>query len=316
MTERTDLPKTPLYHYTDSAGLLGILANPEKFTGAPRGMTFGTLWATDANYLNDSEEVTYGSEILAEELEKQAEIPRQTLAVATKLRELAVDVRENRFDMTWHEQAQQAVPYVACLCEDGDLLSQWRGYGDGGGGYAIGFAPATLGKFYTVNAEMIAYGNDFALAATQLLGGPDKVIYGPTNTRVRMAEYVQETVNGMNLVEANVKDYTWDIYRLTALTALTQVKHDAFLAEAEWRFVEHDAGMGRAEFRAGNIGLIPYTKLYFPITDGTHDAPTITEIVIGPGGNRTLRANALRRLLRKVGSPDTKVRLSDAPFRG
>lgn len=218
--------------------------------------------------------------------------------------------------MTWHEKAQQAVPYVACFCEDGDLLSQWRGYGDGGGGYAIGFTPATLTKFYTVNTEWTAGGDDFNLAATPLIEGPNKVIYGPTDTRARMAEYVQRTVKSMKLVEEGIKDYTWDIYRLTALTALTKVKHDAFLAEAEWRFVKHDAGMGKAEFRAGNIGLIPYAKLYFPITDGTHDDPTITEIVIGPGGDRTLRANALRRLLRQIGSPDTKVRLSDAPFRG
>ncbi|NMM91245.1 hypothetical protein B2J88_44255 [Rhodococcus sp. SRB_17] len=294
MTERTDLPQTPLYHYTDSAGLLGILAYPEKFKGAPKGMTFGTLWATDANYLNDSEEVTYGSEILAEELEKQADAPEQTPSVATKLRELADDVHENRFDMTWHEQAQQAVPYVACLCEDGDLLSQWRGYGDGGGGYAIVFTPATLTRFYTVNADMVAYGDEFGLAAMQLQDGPERIIYGHNDTRARMAEYAQEKVKSMKLVEAKVRDYSWDIYRLTALTALTQVKHDAFLEEAEWRFIEHDAGMGKAEFRAGNIGLIPYTKLYFPITDGTHGDPTITEIVVGPGGDRTLRANALR----------------------
>lgn len=316
MTERTDLPQTPLYHYTDSAGLLGILVYPEKFKGAPTGMTFGTLWATDANYLNDSEEVTYGSKILAEELENEADAPGQTPVVSTKLRELADDVRENRFDMTWHKEAQQAVPYVACLCEDGDLLSQWRGYGDGGGGYAIGFNPATLPKFYTVNTDSIARGDEFDRAATKLWGGPDKVIYGPTETRTRMTKYAQETVDSMKLVEAQVKDYSWDIYRLTALRALARVKHEAFLEEAEWRFIEHDAGMGKAEFRAGNIGLIPYTKLYFPITDGTHGDPTITEIVVGPGGDRTLRANALKRLLRKIGSPDTKVRLSKAPFRG
>ncbi|OQM78053.1 hypothetical protein [Rhodococcus sp. 66b] len=57
-----------------------------------------------------------------------------------------------------------------------------------------------------------------------------------------------------------------------------------------------------AKFRAGNIGLIPYTKLYFLITDGTHDDPIITEIVVGPGGDRPLRANALNRRLRKIGS--------------
>jgi hypothetical protein len=33
--------------------------------------------------------------------------------------------------------------YITCFCEDGDLLSQWRGYADPGG-YAIGFDAAEL----------------------------------------------------------------------------------------------------------------------------------------------------------------------------
>src|SRR5205085_11962410 len=35
--------------------------------------------------------------------------------------------------------------YLACFCENGDLLSQWRGYGSVGGGYAAGFVAEHLG---------------------------------------------------------------------------------------------------------------------------------------------------------------------------
>ncbi|MDP5226147.1 MULTISPECIES: hypothetical protein [Arthrobacter] len=34
--------------------------------------------------------------------------------------------------------------YVACFCGDVDLLSQWRGYGGGIGGFSIGFARERL----------------------------------------------------------------------------------------------------------------------------------------------------------------------------
>ena len=35
--------------------------------------------------------------------------------------------------------------YIACFCENGDLLSQWRGYGAIGNGYALGFAAKHVG---------------------------------------------------------------------------------------------------------------------------------------------------------------------------
>ncbi|WP_319617807.1 DUF2971 domain-containing protein [Rhodococcus opacus] len=286
------------------------------FEGADRGATFGTLWATDARYLNDSEEVIYGTKIMVEELERQADASGQSPTVRDQLLTLADDVRKNRFDMEWHAKAKRAVPFVACLCQEGDLLSQWRGYGDGGGGYAIGFSPEVLTEFYTVNDSMIQQDDGFGLASTPLLRGPGKVIYGQSKTRRYMAKFAQETSEGMRLVEAGVKGYSWDIYRLQALTTLAGVKHNAFREENEWRFIEHDSGLGKAEFRAGGIGLIPYIKLYFPITNGTHGDPPIREIVVGPGGDRKLRAEALKRLLRQIGIPDTQVRLSKAPFRG
>lgn len=314
MTEGTRQPTKQLYHYTDSAGLLGVLAQPEKFKGSPDGMTFGTLWATDANYLNDSEEVTFGSAILADEFEKQARAPHLPDGLVAQLTELANDIRKNHFNMTWHAEAQQAVPYVACLCENGDLLSQWRGYGAGGGGYAIGFHPDTLASFYTIDTDLIELATEFPIAATRLLGGPQKVTYGDTAARAFLSSFARESVT-MDLFMSVEEDYL-DVIRLSALKALSTVKHQAFSEEAEWRFIAHDAGMGNAEFRSGGIGLIPYMKLYFPITTGDHGEPPITEIVVGPGGNRELRRTALERLLRKIGAPDTTVRLSKAPFRG
>jgi hypothetical protein len=41
--------------------------------------------------------------------------------------------------------------YVVCFCSKGDLLSQWRAYGGGGGGYALGFNAKALG--FNANAS-------------------------------------------------------------------------------------------------------------------------------------------------------------------
>jgi hypothetical protein len=38
----------------------------------------------------------------------------------------------------------QGGAYISCFCKNGDLLSQWRGYGATGGGYALGFLAGQL----------------------------------------------------------------------------------------------------------------------------------------------------------------------------
>jgi hypothetical protein len=46
------------------------------------------------------------------------------------------------------EELERIISYVSalgfCLSEDGDVLSQWRGYADNAQGVAIGFASETL----------------------------------------------------------------------------------------------------------------------------------------------------------------------------
>ena len=44
-------PSTPLYHYTDAAGLIGIV-------------TSGALWATHCDYLNDASEFKYAAGVM------------------------------------------------------------------------------------------------------------------------------------------------------------------------------------------------------------------------------------------------------------
>ncbi len=158
-------PPETLYHYTDSAGLLGIIGSPislpgteESVFGFERGATFGTLWATDARYLNDAHELTYGAAALAEKLERHAEESR-TPQVVERLRELAETVRDGRFELTYGSDTERSLAHVTCFCESGDLLSQWRGYG---GGYAIGFDRTVFRKFGVLDTEMYKSNPDLA----------------------------------------------------------------------------------------------------------------------------------------------------------
>lgn len=96
---------------------------------------------TDAEYLNDAQELRYGrAEMVAALREEAARLnpdgdggwdsdgANRATIVAAAVESL---VKED-------PDSQYPGPYVACFCAQGDLLSQWRGYA-GGHGWALGF---------------------------------------------------------------------------------------------------------------------------------------------------------------------------------
>jgi hypothetical protein len=105
-----------LYHYTSAAGLHGILSGKK-------------LWASNVLFLNDVSEVMYGRQLVARVLEpRRDKIPIYDAFTGDSLLGLGE---------TWHI-------YTACFCENGDLLSQWRGYGAKGDGYSVGMRRSIL----------------------------------------------------------------------------------------------------------------------------------------------------------------------------
>ena len=311
-----------LYHYTDSSGLLGILGSPRRLPGThnhqffkvDEDATFGTLWATDARYLNDSHEIVFGASILADKLDEQASVQGRTPLAAERLRALADDVRKSRFNMTRGENGRKAVPYVACFCESGDLLSQWRGYGANGGGYAVGFRRSSLPNFCLLNEGLLKSHPEHALM--QMYVEPRKVGYGKRAVRAGVEAFAGATADDLEQSEPAPIEESWpDIFRLTCVSHLASYKHKAFKEEAERRFVVNDSGIDptQIEFRGSGMGLLPYVKMYFPLSH--QGESSVAEIVVGPGANGTLRKEAVKRLLRKIGSTETKVRLSGTPFR-
>lgn len=104
-----------MYHYTDIAGLQGILESR-------------TLWATDIRYLNDETEAKYSRDLLGSVAERLRPEFGGDWAASVVCNAVAAMATSGTFPDT----------FVASLCDDGDNLSQWRGYGAQGRGYAIG----------------------------------------------------------------------------------------------------------------------------------------------------------------------------------
>lgn len=102
-----------LFHYTTGGGLLGMLKTQK-------------LWASDAACLNDSTELGYAADVIASVMQSsnwpdfQSEVAQRFLSRGSA--ELVINLQSSPY---W-------TVHVVCFSEDGDLLSQWRGYAGSG----------------------------------------------------------------------------------------------------------------------------------------------------------------------------------------
>lgn len=104
-----------VFHYTDGAGLIGILERR-------------VLWASTADSMNDEKEIETGFALIQDELlgDRGLRRYREHLDALSDAREM-------------HSEGST---YIVSASTDGDSLSMWRGYGGAGEvSYAIGLRP-------------------------------------------------------------------------------------------------------------------------------------------------------------------------------
>ena len=117
-----ELPPRILFHYTDVNGLRGIVDS-------------NSVRASAAYYLNDSSEVEYGCALVVAELKRWVELNRGQKTFAATVLEALYRLFDNDPSS---KISRSANIYVTCFCEEDNLLSQWRAYGQKGG-YSLGF---------------------------------------------------------------------------------------------------------------------------------------------------------------------------------
>lgn len=107
-----------LFHYTESAGFLGIVKTK-------------TLWATDFRHLNDRSEHSHSQDLVKQCVAERLEYEKDP----TALKHL----------ITMQQISGGSPPPIGIISfsEHGDQLSQWRAYG-AQTGYAISFDPKAL----------------------------------------------------------------------------------------------------------------------------------------------------------------------------
>lgn len=285
LTTETD-PNDLLYHYTDVGGLLGILQHSQ-------------LWATDAEYLNDTNELRYGAELLVGELRWHIGIDEGMGVESWKLDGLRAiaDNLEHFKNGNLLERPEEVATYITCFTTVGDSLGQWRGYGSNGDGYAIGFSKEALGQL-NLQSNL-----DRTLTASPT---PEAVLYGHAASR----ELLESTVNRLAAEPLSSHAQTagyeraWQLVRTCA-----RIKDEAFADEQEWRLIFQSQGRVKIDYRLGGpAGVLPFSRVDLPEN-------AIKQVVVGPSSRSSnLQQRTVERLLRHFGH-EAEVIQSNVPYR-
>lgn len=319
-----------VWHYTSEAGLDAILRSNH-------------LWATNYRFLNDQEELRgFFSEKLPSLLERGTQLGYQRAVTTRNGRaEIAsagsADLYMDRFRKAFHSSLQSVTldlgVYVASFCymPDGPdykngLLSQWRGYGEGGG-YALVFD--TRGLYQMLEQERQMYSHPFMNFGDVDYYDREFPLDGSRHEETvewenSLVNIVSEIVSG----EARFEDKS-DLLFEPVVALATRHKHYGFREEGEVRislvlWETHQLKMldaGEATFPKKQIyhlnrrGVqVPFVKLFDGIPDDKRRLP-IREIIVGPHAEKLQRAETVKMLLKELGS-DASVRVSAIPYVG
>lgn len=204
-----------------------------------------------------------------------------------------------------------------CLSEDGDMLSQWRGYSNDATGIAIGFNRALFDAMSKASDQSWPYTlrqvhYDESQQANLL-----RPHFGEMHTIVRAGAMPPTLVgwdrNRYSSHEEAVKAAEKNSLRLDAeiiklINILFVTKNPAFAEEREWRFInEIDQNYPDAEFRVRRDTIVPFRSVPFP-----QDVNPIDSIIVGPRNPTPLPV--IKAFLRSVGIT-CEIRRSKATYR-
>ena len=280
--QSADVPDV-IYHYTDAAGLEGMLRN-------------GMVWLTDFRFLNDRTEMVYG-------LEQGKDFVRD------KLIEAADGIRQ-RYCREIIEYSEISSPnefYVFSTSDKKDDLSQWRGYASEGRGFTIGICGQSVRKLTESDDPPFGFG---------------RVIYDKDKQCSILSSAFEEVENRLRHFLKNDPSQADMLFDKASICLDTVIegraaasKHSSFSSECEWRIVSVIArGVpdDDVKIRVSGDRLVPYVQVY--LNPETKKLP-VKEVGIGPGFVGSEVTHAVETLLRVTGHDDAQIYFADAPYR-
>lgn len=214
-------PKRRLFHYTNSAGLVGITKDRK-------------LWATHILHLNDASEYRESISRVREEVER---IESASTREGTQRLLLALDGVLIAEDMN---------VFVTSFSERGNVLSQWRAYSGSGAGYSIGFDPLQL-DYLAAHPES---------TFVQCIYQEDR----QRRLITAIAEALLDLFRDEHTADMYLWQQIRYPEFLKTVRFIAAIKHSGFREEREWRLIRIDEEGTSVRFRSGRFGLTPYLE--------------------------------------------------------
>ncbi len=279
-------PQGPLFHYTSFDGLNGIV----------RGKT---LWATNIEYLNDRTEFRHGEEIL-----RKAAAARK-IKTRGRLREFY-----NELEKCPSFFAAEDV-FVISMSENGDLLSQWRGYTPIGGGFNVGFDPVGLRSAtwepHKPHLIQCRYDDD------------EKRGFAESFLNEQRPNGLAEMLLSRKPKNKSEKDIVFEaaivFFKLCVSCAIAKMKDKSFAEEKEWRLLITCTQAEQIRFRMGKSLLTPYIELKWGNNAEVMSLQPIRSVTIGPCPDPDLSKQSIDRFLTSSGNGTVSAENSQIPFR-
>ncbi len=215
-----------------------------------------------------------------------------------------------------------------CLSEEGDLLSQWRGYADDGKGISIGFSKDYLesiankslpGIFPEIRLHKIEYDSkkqsDLLQSICENIKGriDAGALEGEGLQPIQSTEASPDTSGGGT--GTYYKDHLFDLFN--AIHSLDKVmfalKKDGFSEEKESRLISPyniPKHISECSFRIGKHGIVPYSAVELIKNDKDG---RISEVIVGPK-NPTPK-HVIEGVLKANGFDNTEVKDSTLSYR-
>ncbi len=271
-------PPKHLYHYTDLEGVEGILSSK-------------SLWMSKFTASNDISEISLAITHFQNFVESRV---------------AALDADEASF---LHEAASQLDGFrrtnicLASFCEQPDLLSQWRSYGNDGRGIALGFDTSVL--------------LDLAQRYSLKLW---RCVYDPA-LHVRISNdlltMLLESFRGVRPKNAEERRELIGQFHSTFLRVAPVIKDHRFAEESEWRLISSTVAFDHprmiAVFGANHASV----KMKLPLAPDEREVTNVvSRVVIGPTPHDPQNvADAIAVLSRRNGFRIADIGFSGIPYR-
>lgn len=284
-----------LYHYCSTSSFLSIIKT--------RSIRLSSLTLS-----NDSKE----GKILSDTLNKLFE--------------------DESLDKEVYEQIRSAVGFLEeifdglgfCLSEVGDLLSQWRGYANDGGGFSIGFSK----KYLELLKDNLPRKKPKYQICKVLYDRVEhqkavKPIYDAIKSVVESGKLCYPRPKGLlsissdDDIQEEIDEYKKAYKKLIlsvlskGLSNLFSLKSEAFVEEKEWRLISYliKDESDNCSYFSKNNKIVPYR--IFPLIP--LELEPISEVIIGP--KNITPDFVVDGLLNKYGYKGVKISRSKATYR-